>query len=430
MKNPISRYIITVLCMLFLTEVYGKTCCENKFREEQFDNCPYTSCQDNDTTKWREPGQSFEKIEQRLNAEITAGPVDIDLKRSIGYNNYEGFKTGIGMETNNKLSIFFNIGGYITYGFRDKKIRHGEWIDLYPAGDNRLRLHLGFRDQNLETGGVKLLGEEGVKSDDFIRSLLINNMYTTRRLSGGAELRPAKQLRLYMLFDKSENEIRNTATDEGLNSGGISYNLSRAGLMMRYEPTSGSTWFLNFYQGIPAFRSDYDFTKIELTGKFNFIPSQPGRGIIKIRTGKIWNTVPFPELFNGNGSFTSSFTLLAPYSFATMRINEFMADRFAAIHIKYVIAKLSSSESPIFKPEMAVVQNMGAGVLGTDYNVAPEIDINDYSKGFYETGLEFNNLLCFGPISYGIAAYYRYGPYSLEKQWNNFAFKFGILFDF
>jgi hypothetical protein len=383
-----------------------------------------------DVDKTQGTQESIKKLEKRLNAEITVGPVDINLKRLIGYNNYEGFKTGIGAETNNKLSNYFSVGGYITYGFRDDKIRHGEWINIFPTGENNLRLHFGYRDQNLEIGGHKLLGEEGVNSDDFIRSLLINKMYTTHRYSIGAELSPTKAIRAYLLFDKSENEVRVSPLDENTPSENILYNLSRTGVRLRYEPSVNSLLFFNLYQGIPLDKSDYDFTKIELTGKFNLIKSQKNKGTIKIRSGKIWGTVPFPELFNGNGSFTNSFTLLAPYSFATMRINEFMADRFTAIHIRYIIWKLSFSETSLFKPDIVAAHNMGVGILGNDFNAAPYAEINDYSRGFYETGLELNNLLPYGYVNYGIGIYYRYGPYSFDKQGNNFALKLGMFFKF
>ena len=48
-------------------------------------------------------------------------------------------------------------------------------------------------------------------------------------------------------------------------------------------------------------------------------------------------------------------------------------------------------------------------------------------KGYYESGLEFNNLLSnkIGSItaSIGLGTYYRYGPYSLDGFENNFALK-------
>lgn len=372
----------------------------------------------------------IEKLERRFETKKPVGFVDINLEHLIGYNNYEGIKPGFGIETNNKLSNYFSIGGYITYGLKDKNIRHGEWINLFPSGNDKLRLHFGYRDQNMEIGGHKLLGENGFKSDDFFRSLYISDMYVTRRYSAGVEINVYKPIRVYFLFDKSENELRGNYEEDNMPDNNFSYNLSRAGFRLRYEPAVRSLWHLNFYHGLTLGNSDYDFTKIEFTGKVDLFSSKPGKGIIKLRTGKIWGNVPLPELFNGNGSYSTKFTFLSPFSFATMRMNEFMADMFASIHIRYIVAKLVFSERSAFRPEILVAHNMGTGILGDNFNAPPNIEPNDFSNGFYESGLELNNLIPYSVVNYGIGVYYRYGPYSFDNSKDNFAIKLGILFNF
>ncbi|MBQ5424978.1 MAG: hypothetical protein IIU33_07105, partial [Bacteroidales bacterium] len=55
-------------------------------------------------------------------------------------------------------------------------------------------------------------------------------------------------------------------------------------------------------------------------------------------------------------------------------------------------------------------------------------DGSDYArkmnKGYYESGLQLNNLLCLSIEGFGLGVYYRYGPYRFtDKEINNWAFK-------
>ncbi|HJY12908.1 MAG TPA: DUF5686 family protein, partial [Flavobacterium sp.] len=66
------------------------------------------------------------RIEKRLglgrkiiNGYLPIGPIDLDLKKIISYNNYEGFRLGVGGITNDRFSKNFRIEGYTAYGTKD-----------------------------------------------------------------------------------------------------------------------------------------------------------------------------------------------------------------------------------------------------------------------------------------------------------------------
>jgi hypothetical protein len=50
------------------------------------------------------------------------------------------------------------------------------------------------------------------------------------------------------------------------------------------------------------------------------------------------------------------------------------------------------------------------------------------NKGYFESGIQINNILKLSFQGYGIGIYYRYGPYSLPKLIDNWAFKFNLTF--
>ena len=67
---------------------------------------------------------------------------------------------------------------------------------------------------------------------------------------------------------------------------------------------------------------------------------------------------------------------------------------------------------------------MGVGEL--DQKNIIRYNLKDFRKGYYESGLELNNLLKVGYVSWGLGIYFRYGPYQLPNINDNFAYKFGF----
>ncbi|MBL7113846.1 MAG: hypothetical protein ISS19_18050 [Bacteroidales bacterium] len=136
--------------------------------------------------------------------------------------------------------------------------------------------------------------------------------------------------------------------------------------------------------------------------------------------------IPYTNLFNGHGSY-GVFTIESENSFATMRMNEFIMDRFAAIFFQQDFGKLLFKREK-FQPGIVMATHVGYGeLLHTENHEG--IDIQTMDKGYIESGLLIKNLLNQWFIGYGLGVFYRYGPYSLNKTIDNFAFKFTISFN-
>jgi hypothetical protein len=367
---------------------------------------------------------------------IPVGFIDLDYNYLFGYNIYEGYKIGLGAETNKKLSKYFTLGGYVVYGINDKEIRYGDWLNVFPTGHKDFKLTASYRDMKLEFGGSEFLEKSSLFNSEYNRNLLVSNMYRSQRFSFSAEFRPIQPLNLRSFADVSDNSL---SSPENVESTKIWERVSRIGFQMRYSPgvsflndpdilieTSSprSDWFLTIIQGINLFNSAYSYTKMEFKGKFNYTLANLGNTAIMLRAGKIFNDSPLTELFNGYGSYSSEFTLSAPYSFATMRMNEFSAQQYSAIHIRHNFSPVIIPSGKKFNPELVLAQNIGFGSLNNTYDG----QLKDFSKGYFETGIETNKLIKFKMISCGLGIYYRYGPYSLDREHYNFAYKFSIDF--
>lgn len=378
----------------------------------------------------------------RLLAEgkIPVGYFNINYDRLFSYNLYEGIKLGLGAESNRHLSRYFTVGGYFTYGLKDKSIRRGEWLDVYPNGYYDFRLRFGYRDMNMEFGEPEFLEKKSLLNPEFFRSLLIENMYATKRYSFGIELMPFQELNTYLFTDFSDNSARkaNPFLIQHLFS---PFRLARAGLLLRYAPgisfirdpdmmiensAPKSDWFLNVIQGLNLFGGEYRYTKMEFKGKFHFQITPPSTTYMVLRAGHISDRAPITEFFNGYGSWVNVFSLGAQNSFTTMRQNEFGAGDFSALFIRHDLGTWFLPQGHKFNPDFVLDQNIGFGSLSN--NNSAQFKLNDFHKGYFESGLEINNILRMDFLSWGIGIYYRYGPYQFPVFSDNFAYKFGFVF--
>lgn len=378
----------------------------------------------------------------RLMAEgkISLGYFDLDYNKFFGYNLFEGIKLGLGGETNHLLSRHFTVGGYISYGLKDKTLHHGEWINIYPTGRSDLRIYLGYKDINLEFGGPEFLETKSLLNPESYRNLLIKNMFSTKRYTTGLEFRPFNEFKIYLFGDLSENRARQN-TQFLIEHSFDPINLTRTGLQLRYSPgiklqmedgylneiiPPKADFFITMIQGLTVLGGEYQYTKLEIRGKFDLPFSKIGTTTIMVRGGTMTPNAPIIELFNGYGSFAGTFSLAASYSFGTMQLNEFAAANYTAIHLRHDFSTWLFPENFKTRPAFILAQNMGFGQLKE--NQQTQFNLNDYRKGFYESGFEINNLLRMNYLSWGIGIYYRYGPYQFSSIHDNFAYKFGFFF--
>ncbi|HEY5511261.1 MAG TPA: DUF5686 family protein [Prolixibacteraceae bacterium] len=372
---------------------------------------------------------------------IPVGPVSINFMYLFGYNINEGYKLGLGLETNRKFSKYFTLGNYFTYGMRDRQFRHGEWLRIYPKGYADFKIQLGYRDVKRDFGEEELLTDFNIFEPEYFRSLLIMNMYRTQNLSASVEIRPIEPLNVKFYVDRSKNQ-RNSYGNFTEYKWDPFY-LTKIGLEFRYSPGIAfmnnsedliqssppkSDFFFSVIQGLKLFNSEYQFTKLDSKAKFQLPLSALGTTTVMIRGGKIFNTAPITDWFHGYGSNSGRFTLLPHYAFATMGLNEFSADQYASLHIRHNFGTGFIPSWYFIRPELVLVQNIGVGSLKQEYSALS--GATDFRKGFFESGIELNKILNSNITGIGFGTYYRYGPYKLSNKAQNFAYKLTINFKF
>ncbi len=388
-------------------------------------------------------------LKSLINMRLPLGKIDLDLSKIARYNEFEGFYLGLGLLTSPKLSQRFGAGAYWGYGFKDQTAKYGGNVTVTLDRYREIKLHLNYFKDASETGGVQYFGQnKSLVSPDGFRDFLIKNMDQTERLQFSLSFRALRYGNFNVGLNRDMKQVTNSyyfapenilPPDEkpvygfATLSVGFRYAYKEKFLEMPDTRISLGTgypvlWF-QYSRGINGFMDgEYEYNRFDLKITKTFVFKYLGKSTMQLMAGYVDNPIPQSNLYNGHGSYRS-FTIYAPASFATQRMNEFLADRYAFLFYTHDFGSLLW-RSPIFSPEFAVATNVGFGWLNhPEYHQGVDFKIMDQS--YLESGLLINKLLNIGGFyTLGVGVFYRYGYYHLPKVADNFAWKINISFPF
>jgi len=376
------------------------------------------------------------------NMKIPMGPISLLLDKLMSYNVAEGYRLGLGLATNEKVSKHFEISGYGAYGFGDKKWKYGGDFRFNIRDQFDSYFQISHSNDVEEPGHFVFLENSVFLNPNNYRDFLINKMVYQQKSSLALELRffyylKAKASVSYTQLPNLFNTYELT-TSKGVYS---QFEIPEATLQLRFaygeqymrtplgiQPikTPYPVLFLNFTKSLTfdQFQLDYYrfFGKIEK----QFVIRNMGKSHVSLQGGYAWGDLPYFKLFSEKGSYYP-FTILALNSFATMRLNEFLSDQFVYLFYRHSFGNLLFKAGK-FKPEFSILHNMGWGNINQK-EIHSGLSFKTMNLGYFESGIAIDRLLNLNFISYGIGIHYRYGPYQFEKPIDNFAFKMSFLFN-
>lgn len=383
-------------------------------------------------------------FESLMTGKIPWGYFDLDISRFLLYNSYEGLAPGLGLHTNDRISELFSIGGFARYGFKDQEFKYGGDLKLKLWNYADMDIEMAYMKDVMETGGVRFWDETmHLMNLDNFRDLLIERMDKVEQYSGGLNFRTLAYLNVHLGITKSAKAVTNdyqySIPGESLNVYFDRFNFTEFNLGLRYaykekfiknmrkKISLGTKWpilWLQYARGIEGFLDGgYEYNRYDFKIEKSFYTNYFGKSTFRINAGYIDSDIPYTNLYNGNGAYRP-FTIYAPNSFATMRMNEFLSNQYVALYFTHDFEKLLG-DFWIFNPEIAVATNVGFGWLDFDEN-HHNITYNTMEKGYYESGLLINNLLNVQIFSLGVGGFYRYGPYTFKNGWENTALKLSL----
>lgn len=385
-------------------------------------------------------------FESLITGKIPWGYIDLDINRFLKYNSYEGFALGAGLHTNDRVSQVFKVGGFVRYGFKDKAFKYGGDLGVIVYYPWDLSVNLEYENDVSETSGITYFDDQpGFFKPEYFRDFLVKKMDLNEFYKVSVGFRALKYFEFDAAMIKSSKEVTDdyqyAISDQNIKVLFNEFDFTEARFGFRYaygekfiqnlrKKLSLGTdypivWF-QYTRGIKGFlNGDFDYNRYDLKVEKSFYIKYLGKASFKVAAGYVDADIPYTNLYNGNGAYRT-FTIFAENSFATMRMNEFLSNKYGALYFTHNFENLLYKGKK-FKPEFAIATNIAFGNLDFK-NSHMNIDYKTLEKGYYESGLQVNKLLNLQLYTLGLAFYYRYGPYSLPDGWDNLAVKFTLKF--
>ncbi|MEM7483766.1 MAG: DUF5686 family protein [Bacteroidota bacterium] len=292
--------------------------------------------------------------------EIDKWNIDIGNIYSVfGFNDAEGIRTRLGARTYFGQNDTWRLEGYMAYGFKDKKAKHGLSAKFLLDRKTRLILSGGNR-RDIEQLGISLTSTNDVLGRSIASSALVtvgaNDRLTNINLSTlNFEMEPATNFRVRVggSFRTLSSALPEAFVLDYVDPeapGGISSEVKQFDINTTLIYTPGrrtigygverneinddySTILFNYTKGIDGFlESDFDYERIQFSYRQPWQIGGFGRLTSSIELGKTFGEVPLGLLSVVPGNQT----LFSLYNtFPNLDFYEFVTDTYATIHLEH-----------------------------------------------------------------------------------------------
>lgn len=364
--------------------------------------------------------------------------INLNLGKIINLNNYEGLRIGFGGVTNSNFSSKFKIESYIAYGTKDTNIKYSFGPSFRLNKETNTWFGASYTNDIKEAASLDFIAENTSFSPINPRNLNISKFYKYKTYSTYLkhDIQPNLEAKIQLSTGdyKPVFDYQFISSNKNLSE----YKLSTATIGFQYNPKSeymnSPIGKINIKKEFPQFtlqitksfkevlNSDFNFTQLNFRALHKIKRLRKATTHILAEGGIVFGETPISHLYNSTPNYTfkqpwrKRITLAGKNSFETMGYNEFISDKFAAVHIKHEIKSFKITSK--FKPQVTLVTRVAIGNIknaSSHYG----IEFKSLEKGYIESGLELNSLF----KGFGFSAFYRYGAYKNPIWSDNLAVK-------
>ncbi|MFD2601682.1 DUF5686 family protein [Flavobacterium suzhouense] len=411
----------------------------NNFRPDTLDTRSLTTYTAMDSIVAKENWeQIIIKGKRIINGYFPAGPIDIDLQKIIKYNNYEGFRPGLGFVTNNKFAETFRLSGYGAYGTKDGVFKYGMGGAVRVGNFSNSWIGFNYADDITEIASTSFATDKKVFKIYDPRLLNLLTFYNHQTYMGYIETKILPKTESRWQLERSRIDPKFGYTYIPENTPYTLFYLTLATVSVQWNPFSDfmqtPTGRIESEKRYPKFTfqytqslgglldSDFSFSKFDARAEYEqkYLNGQKTSALIQ--SGLALGDTPLTHLYSTSPNNLSKDGVLARINFAskngfeTMYFNEFFSSQYITGQLRHSFRKFTISG--ILKMAPALVTRAAWGSMDNK-NDHIGASFNTLEKGYYESGVELNEILSIA----GISAFYRYGPYHLPQFEKNIAVK-------
>jgi hypothetical protein len=391
------------------------------------------------------------RIEKRLglgrkiiNGYFPIGPIDLDLKKIISYNNYEGFRLGLGGITNDRFSKNFRIEGYGAYGTKDGAFKYSVGSGVLVDKETNTWINGSYTDDVREIASTVFAVDKRVFKIYDPRPINISTFY--KYISWKANVQTKIIPKTEAVFELARTYVE-PKFDYMFNYNGqlySSYIMTTAMVSIVWAPFSDfmqtptgrnesdkrfPRFTFQYTQSLPnVLENDFAFGKIDFKTEYEKKYLNGQKTSLLLQGGYAMGDVPITHLYNTmpnnltKETVVQRITFAGRNSFETMYFNEFFSSQYIFFQIKHGFDRIKILKK--VRPSLVLVTRMAWGNMkNPEQHVGPTYKTLD--KGYFESGIELNKIF----KGFGLGGFYRYGPNQLLKFEDNIAVKISYVLD-
>ena len=387
--------------------------------------------------------KKLEILSTLFEGKVPLNKFNLDLRRVFNFNNYEGFRFGLGLETSKKMMKWATIGGYFGWANRDKEWKYGGFTTFHFNRKTNTQLQLKFQQDLLERGGHTYELKTFNFADAYTyRTYFITSMERQRlgEISFTSDIKANLTARIFgnyqrigytqgYLFNPIDTALFTHPEKVDIAETGIElkWNILEKYVRLGDKKVSQGRKFpsISFKasRGISGiYDSQYDYWRLNASVSQRIPLTGIGNFLVNATASRTIGEVPLflNHVANGTG-FDWSVTAL--YSFETMEPATFYTTEQAAFFTRFVFNSFKT-KMDWNEPRISLHHAMGIGRF--ENRLSHNSDFKTMDKGYYEAGLIIDGLY----NTLGLGAFYNYGHYS-DSDWRNnitmkLSFKFAI----
>ncbi|HLF51702.1 DUF5686 and carboxypeptidase-like regulatory domain-containing protein [Flavobacterium sp.] len=391
------------------------------------------------------------RIENRLrlgrkiiNGYVPLGPIDLDLRYLLSYNNYEGFRLGLGGITSEKFSQKYRIEGYSAYGTKDGNFKYNLGAAARIGKFSNTWIGGSYTDDVREIASTVFAVDKRVFKIYDPRPINVSTFYNHVTWKGYIETKIIPKTESIWQLSQSRIEPK---FNYAYNLNGKLYdnfNMTTAMVSLQWSPFSDymqtptgrieiekrfPKFTFQYTQSLPkVFDNDFTFGKIDLRAEYEKKYLNGQKTALLMAAGYAFGDVPLTHLYNTSpNSLTKDrviqrITIAGKNSFETMYFNEFFSSQFLFFQLKHGSKRVTLFKK--VKPSLVLVTRMAWGNMEKpEQHVG--IEYKTLNKGYFESGIELNQIY----KGFGLSGFYRYGPNQLPRFEDNLSIKLSFVLD-
>jgi hypothetical protein len=338
---------------------------------------------------------------------LPIGIIDVDFLRLLASNDYEGTRLGIGLYTNEKLSKCYSVGGWMGYGFKDKKMKFGLSSTFFVKGNKDNWLRLSYNDDYQNAGNTHLHAEidrSGYRNWILAQVDRIKEYGLTAHTQRGyfeIEANGIKQ-ELSSLFENNfqySGKNYKTFNVQEVNIGlRYAYGEKRIPMFGNYFPISTKYPVIYFRPAFGTIKAgDYSAKYVRALAGVTYSKrlNRWGKDAYRLEAGFIhsFDDMPLSKSFllASKGFRRKGLNYYAWGGFLTMRPYDFYSNSYVSFLYKHDFEKILW-RTKFSKPYISIAHNMMYAGLKRENKIA-NAGIASAVSGYHESGILLNQLL-------------------------------------